>query len=71
MTDKHCDMTVMFRYTWPGRDEVFVCFAHAAQAVLVASAMGFHLQIHQVDIDDMVSQVCSQKHSGSIEDGAK
>jgi hypothetical protein len=35
----------LFRYTWPGHDEAFVCVEHAGQLRWVAEALGLHLQL--------------------------
>lgn len=41
---KDCDMEATDRYTWPGKNESFICEQHASQAAHIASAMGMHLQ---------------------------
>lgn len=40
-----CKLTAAFRYTWPGRDESFVCVRHAGQLSGVAAALGMYLQL--------------------------
>lgn len=39
-----CQSPPAFRYTWPGRDEAFVCAVHAVGLSRVASGMGLRLQ---------------------------
>lgn len=34
----------MFRYTWPGQKEKYVCSFHATQLHGISQAMGFELQ---------------------------
>ena len=43
--DKRCGTYAAFRYTWPGRDESFICIEHAPQLAEIARAMGLHLQM--------------------------
>jgi len=45
MTEKRCGAPALFRYTWPGRDEMFACVEHAGGIRRVAEAMGLHLQL--------------------------
>lgn len=41
----NCENTGAFRYTWPGRDEDYVCEAHVGWLQRVAGAIGMHLQV--------------------------
>jgi len=45
MSEKRCDAPSLFRYTWPGRDEMFACVEHAGGIRRVAEALDFHLQL--------------------------
>jgi len=45
MNEHRCGAPSLFRYTWPGKDEAFVCVEHAGQLRRVAEALGFHLQL--------------------------
>jgi hypothetical protein len=40
-----CNALSVVRCTWPGRDEMGLCEAHAIKADSVARAMGLHLQL--------------------------
>lgn len=40
-----CENGAKYRYTWPGRDEAFVCEKCAAKLEAVAAAMGLYLQL--------------------------
>lgn len=40
-----CEMPPMFRFTWPGRDEAYICLEHAEKLKSIANALGFHLQL--------------------------
>ena len=44
MSEKQCENPCMFRYTWPGKDESYICLEHAQQLTNVANAIGLHLQ---------------------------
>lgn len=45
MSEQRCGAPSLFRYTWPGKDEVFVCVEHAAALERVVKALDFHLQL--------------------------
>ena len=40
-----CGQDAIYRYTWPGRDEAFICEKHSKKLRAVADAMGLHLQL--------------------------
>ena len=54
-----CGKDAAFRYTWPGRDESFVCEAHSTKLRAVAEAMGLPLQLIPVSADE--GPFCLQK----------
>lgn len=56
-----CDQFPMYRYTWPGRDEAFICLEHAIQMQQVVQAMGHHLQMIPLKPDRYVIGECSQE----------
>ena len=43
-----CGDPAAYRYTWPGRDESYVCQKHSSKLVAVAEAMGLYLQLMPV-----------------------
>jgi len=47
MAEKQCENPCFFRYTWPGKDESYICLEHAHQLHNVARAIGLHLQMIQ------------------------
>ena len=47
-----CDAPPAFRFTWPGRNEAFICSIHALKAKQIAEAMGLHLQMIQLEVSD-------------------
>jgi hypothetical protein len=47
--DTICGKDAAYRYTWPGRDESFICEEHSAKLRAVADAMGLHLQLVTVE----------------------
>jgi hypothetical protein len=52
---KKCEKDAAFRYTWPGRDESFICTDHAPKLKAVASAMGLPLQLIPIDDEGTVT----------------
>jgi|GEM_PF-6729381 len=40
-----CDQDAAFRFTWPGKDESFICERHGRRMVEIAQAMGLHIQL--------------------------
>lgn len=40
-----CQHTAAYRYTWPGRDEAFICTDHVGKLKAVADAIGCYVQI--------------------------
>ena len=62
-SDNHCDQLAFARYTWPGRDEAFVCVIHAMQILNVANAIGLYLQMIPLTLEEtMAGKMCSQLH---------
>lgn len=53
-----CGADAAYRYTWPGRNEAFICAAHSQGLRAVASAMGLPLQMIAVEPEQ---HVCEQK----------
>ena len=60
---KTCENEAAYRFTWPGRDESFVCESHAAWVRRVATAMGLHLQLIALEGD--VDETCRQQESAT------
>jgi len=56
-----CENRASFRFTWPGRDESFICSGHSVKLQIVADAIDFHLQLIPVEKGE---QLCRQKVSG-------
>lgn len=63
MPDQTCPNPAAFRYTWPGRDESFICEAHTPKLRAVANAMGLHLQLIPVDSNKTCAQKISTRES--------
>lgn len=59
-----CPNQAFYRFTWPGRDESFICTEHVNKLRGVASAMGFHLQIADLSHDEQAQHTCNQEISG-------
>lgn len=60
MSEKPCGETPLFRYTWPGKDEAFICLNHAIGLKNVANALGLYLQLIPVTIEESETHKCSQ-----------
>jgi len=57
-----CDNPAKYRFTWPGRDESFVCEDHVVKLKSVANAMGFHLSVTPLSEQDLkLGLTCSQE----------
>lgn len=56
-----CGEVAIFRCTWSGRDEVYVCLSHALRLDQVAEAMGLHLQLIPLSAEDQELIRCSQE----------
>ena len=56
-----CQQQAKFRYTWPGRDEDFICFEHAQKLQNVVAAMGCHVQLIPLSGDEQAQASCSQE----------
>lgn len=47
-----CEQNGVFRYTWPGRDEAAACLEHARQLEGIALAMGLHMQMILLSVEE-------------------
>lgn len=56
-----CQEKPHFRYTWPGKDESFICFEHARQLQYLAATTGFRLQLIPLSEDEQAAVSCSQE----------
>ena len=45
-----------FRYTWPGRDEAWVCLLCVQKLQAVAAAIGIHVQFIPLTVDDYLNK---------------
>lgn len=60
---EQCGQKAVRRYTWPGRDEAFICQEHLPKLLGVVTAMGMHLQL--IPLDEDTPEVCTQQVSKS------
>jgi hypothetical protein len=61
MVEQICQEYALFRYTWPGKSEAFICLTHALKLVNVAEAMGLTLQLIPLSYTErMDGHTCSQ-----------
>ena len=57
-----CGEHAEFRYTWPGRNEAYVCEKHAMSVRNVATAMGFYVQLIRLTDDELkAGHTCTQE----------
>lgn len=47
-----CTNLAMYRYTWPGSNESFICDDHMPKLKTIADAIGLHLQIIPLKHDE-------------------
>jgi hypothetical protein len=59
MTEK-CELQAMFRFTWPGRNEAFICMGHVQKLENVAITIGLPLQIIPLRPDELEGKTCQQ-----------
>ena len=52
-----CDNIGNYRYTWPGKDEAWVCVFCAQKLTNIAAAIGIHLQLIPLTSDDYAKGV--------------
>lgn len=67
MTDEvtGCTQTPMYRFTWAGQDEKYICLIHALTLIEIAKAIDYHIQLIPLSPDEMHSKTCSQKSDPS------
>jgi hypothetical protein len=57
-----CENKASHRYTWPGKNESFICEEHLPELKAVAGAIGMYLQT--IPLKDSVDTKCSQITKG-------
>lgn len=56
-----CNNPPMFRYTWPGKDEDYICERCGRKLLQVAMALGLHLQFIPLTAEEeRHGNVCGQ-----------
>ena len=58
-----CPNRASHRFTWPGREESFVCMGHSDKVRNIADAMGFLCQLHPIHESDFDGKMCQQELS--------
>jgi rubrerythrin len=56
-----CEQLPVFRYTWPGREESFICIEHSVGLANIANALGLFLQLIPLSGDEQLKVNCSQE----------
>lgn len=44
-----CFNSAFYRFTWPGKDEQFICTEHVSKLQAIADALGMHIQIRPIE----------------------
>jgi hypothetical protein len=57
----NCKQQAVFRYTWPGKDENFICIEHGLKLQRIAQAMGLYIQLIPLSEDERLKANCSQE----------
>lgn len=47
-----CNKKADFRYTWPGKNESYICHGHAGSVEAIANAIGMSLQLIPIPKSD-------------------
>jgi hypothetical protein len=55
----NCAEKAAYRFTWPGKDESFICEKHSQKLKTVADAMGLYIQL--IPLEDNQEEMCRQK----------
>ena len=58
---KNCSEPAAYRFTWPGKDESFICVEHSMKVRSIADAIGLPLQLIILSIKDVATKECFQK----------
>ena len=58
--EKRCTNKPIYRYTWPGKPEAFVCLKHSWDLINIASAMDIYLELNTLPADKQETEHCSQ-----------
>ena len=56
-----CKNKATHRFTWPGRDESFICAQHLPKLQGVASAIGMPLQTIPLHESELDGEICMQE----------
>ena len=60
MAEKQCEMPPIYRFTWPGKDEGFICAAHMRKLTSIATHMGVFLRVYLLTPDEIIDHKCCQ-----------
>ena len=60
MSEESCGKKATHRFTWPGRNESFICEGHLLKLQHIADAMGMYIQIIPVYESDQQNEICKQ-----------
>lgn len=60
MSKKQCENPAVYRFTWPGKDEDYICAIHAMKMEWVANSLGLYVQLVRLELDEMGQHQCCQ-----------
>lgn len=60
MSKKQCENPAVYRFTWPGKDEDYICAIHAVKTDALAHHIGLQLQFIPLTPEEMGEHVCFQ-----------
>jgi len=58
---KKCGNRAFYRYTWPGRDESYICTEHVNGLRALADAIGMYLQVIPLSHEEQAQRTCNQE----------
>ena len=58
--EKRCNLPGAFRYTWPGREESFICLPHSGWLREVAANIDLQLQLIPIPAGEQSNCLCTQ-----------
>ena len=61
--EMRCPNVASHRFTWPGREESFVCLGHYEKVRNISSAMGFPCQLIPIHESEHDGELCRQELS--------
>ena len=64
--ENKCNQPAIYRYTWVGRDESFVCVMHAMKINGIADAMGYQIQFIPLTMSELIEEKMCQQNEREV-----